>query len=221
MQDVPSLLPSPVPTKSLLCQRRNFCLEVKRIGVAKFFHMISEEFELYPSILYLWPLSSTLGIRISLLEFVKSTIKFLVPQPQFDHRPFDTLQDTFPWRWTSLTASIWPLTSTINEPNLLSLAPKHTGFEFSLRHRRSAINKNGNTGKILKNHVILLFQLETVGVKAVIVPQESTIPRNCSKNVIISNGVKSFTDFPSHFARVALAKKKQVLVAVNHHFNQA
>ena len=179
VQDLPLLLPSVRFRKSLPCQRRNFCPEVKRMGVVKFFHMISEEFELYPLILYLWPFVTTLGIRISSLEFVKRTNKFLEPQPQFDHRPSDTLQDTFPWRWTSLTASMWPPTSTTNVPNWLSLAPKHTGFEFSLRQGRSAI-KIGNTGEILKTNVVRLFQLQMVRVKVVVVSQESTVPRNCS-----------------------------------------
>ena len=119
---------------------------------------------LYPSIRYVKSPSSTLGIRISSVEFVKNTNKVLPPQSQFDHQPFDTLQDTCPWRWISLTASIWPLPSTINAPNWLSLAPKHTGFEFSLRHGRSAINQMTNgTGEILKTHG-RPFRLQLVGL---------------------------------------------------------
>ena len=183
VQDVPSWLDSSLSLKSMPCQRRNSCPEVRRMGFVKFFHMISGDFDLYPSILYLyWP-PSTLGIRISSVEFVKNTIKFLVPQPQFDHWFIDTLQDTFPWRWTSLTASMWPSTSTTNPPDWLSLAPKHTGFEFSLRQGRSAINKIANTGKILKTHVVRWFQLQTVWVMLVVISQESRIPRNPSKEV--------------------------------------
>ena len=70
---MPSLLDSPWSIKSALCQRRNSCPEVRRMGLEKSFHMISEEFELYPSILYLNAPPSNLGIRISSVEFVKKT----------------------------------------------------------------------------------------------------------------------------------------------------
>lgn len=192
VQDLPLLSPSWRFRKSLPCQRRNSCPEVRRMGVVKFFHMISGEVELYPSILYLWPPYSTLGIKIALVEFVKSTIKSVRPQPQFDHRSFDTLQDTWPWRWTSLTASIWPPTSTKNVPKLLPLAPKHTGFEFNFRQGRSAI-KIENTGKILKTHVILWFQLDKVRIEALVVSQESTTPRNRSKKVVLPNTWRKFS----------------------------
>ena len=154
---MPLLLDSLWSIKSAPCQRRNSCPEERRMGLEKSFHMISEEFELYPSILYLNAPPSNLGIRIWSVEFVKNTDKVLRPQPQFDHRPFDTLQDTCPWKWISLTASIWPPTSTTNAPNWLSLAAKHTGFEFSLRHGRSAIKQIANSrGQILKTHVVRL-----------------------------------------------------------------
>ena len=157
MQDVPSLSISLWFIKSAPCQRRNSCPEVRRMGLEKSFHMISKEFDWYPSILYLNAPPFNLGIRISSVEFVKNTSKlFALPQPQFDHRPRDTSQDTCQWRWISLTASIWPPTSTTNAPNWLSLAP-NTGFEFSLRHGRSAINQKANsTGEILKTHVVRL-----------------------------------------------------------------
>ena len=144
VQDVPLLFDSSLSNKSMPCQRRNSCPEVRRIGFVKSFHMTSGDFDLYPSILYLTLPPSTLGIRISSVEFVKNTIRFSAPQPQLDHLPTDTSQDTCPWRWTSLTASMRPSTSTTNPPNWLSLAPKHTGFEFSLRQGRSAINKIAN-----------------------------------------------------------------------------
>ena len=147
------------------CQRRNSCPEVRRMGFVKSFHMISVESELDPFILYLYLRSSTLGIRTSLVAFVKNTLKSSLPQPQFDQRPLDTLQDTWPWRWTSLTASMWPSTSATNPPNWSSLAPKHTGFEFSLRQGRSANNKIADTGEIFKTHSVRWFQLQTNGLK--------------------------------------------------------
>ena len=50
-------------------------------------------------------------------------------------------QLTSPDKWTSLTASIEPPTSTRNRPNWLSLAPKHTGAEFNLRQGSVRIRK--------------------------------------------------------------------------------
>ena len=50
---------------------------------------------------------------------------------------------------------MWPSTSATNQPDWLSLVPKHIGFEFSRRQGRSETTKLQTVqGKILKTNVV-------------------------------------------------------------------
>ena len=75
-----------------------------------------------------------LGKMVVFDASVMKTRNFFLAGRQAHLAPEFTAQDIVPLRWTSLTALIEPENSTLNRPNVLFLAPKHTGAEFNLRH---------------------------------------------------------------------------------------